>query len=57
MDMIRSQIMAQVALILKAKNSAIRLAVGKELLLKGLLDESGNGRKLSEEELEQVLDK
>jgi hypothetical protein len=57
MDMFRSQIMAQVALIPKAKNSAIGLAVGKELLLKGLLDESGNGRKLSEEELEQVLDK
>jgi hypothetical protein len=44
--------MAQVALTPKAKNSAIGLAVGKELLLKGLLDESGNGRKLFEEELE-----
>jgi hypothetical protein len=33
------------------------MAVGKELLLKGLLDEDANGRKLTKTELAQVFDK
>jgi hypothetical protein len=57
LELIRNQIFAQVAKTPDAKNSAIGLAVGKELLLKGLLDESCNGRKLSEGELEQVFDR
>jgi hypothetical protein len=57
MDLIRGQIMTQVALIPNTKSIAIGMAVGKELLLKGLLDECGEGRKLTEEELVQVLDK
>jgi hypothetical protein len=57
MDLIRDQIMTQVALTLNAKNSAIGMAVGKELLLKCLLVEHGEGRKLTEDELAQVFDK
>jgi hypothetical protein len=57
LELIWNQIFAQVAKMPNAKNSAIGLAVGKELLLKGLIDESCNGRKLSEGELEQVFDK
>jgi hypothetical protein len=57
MDLIRNQIMTQVALIPNAKNSAIGMAIGKELLLKGLLVEHGEGRKLTEDELAQVFDK
>jgi hypothetical protein len=57
MDMIRDQIMTQVALIPNAKNSAIGMAVWKELLLKGLLIEYGKGRKLTEDELAQVFNK
>ena len=55
MDFIRGQIRTQVALTPNAKNSAIGMAVGKELLLKGLLDESGEGKMLTEEELAQVF--
>jgi hypothetical protein len=57
MDLIRDQIMTQVALTPNAKNSAIGMAVGKELLLKGLLVDHGEGRKLTEDELAQVFDK
>jgi hypothetical protein len=57
MELIRDQIMTQVSLIPNAKNSAIGMAVGKELLLKGLLDERGEGKKLIEEELAQVFEK
>jgi hypothetical protein len=57
MDLIRDQIMSQVARTLNAKISTIGMAVGKELFLKGLLDEGANGRKLSETKLAQVFDK
>jgi hypothetical protein len=57
MDLIHDQIMIQVALIPNAKNSAIGMVVGKELLLKGLLVEHGEGRKPTEDELAQVFDK
>ena len=40
-----------------AKASAISLAIGRELLLKGLVDESGEGTKLTEEDLAQVFEK
>jgi hypothetical protein len=40
-----------------AKTSTIGLAVGRELLLKGLLDEENDGRKLTECEIALVFDK
>ena len=43
MELIRGQIMTQVALIPNAKNSTIGMAGRKELLLKGLLVENGKG--------------
>lgn len=49
--------MTQVSLIPNAKNSAIGMAVRKEFLLKGLLNERGKRRKLTEEELAQVFEK
>jgi hypothetical protein len=48
MDLIQDQIRTHVALIPNAKNSTIGTAVDKELLLKGLLDESGEGKMLIE---------
>jgi hypothetical protein len=57
MDLIRGQIMTQVALTPNAKNSAIGMVVGKELLLKGLLVKNSEGKKLTKEELAQVFDK
>ena len=50
MDIIREKVRDQVARTPHAKASAISLAVGRELLLKGLVDESGDGNKLGEEE-------
>ena len=50
MDIIREKVRDQVARTPHAKASAISLAVGKELLLKGLVDKSGEGNKLGEEE-------
>jgi hypothetical protein len=46
-ELICDQIMTQVALTSNAKNSTIGMAVEKKLLLKGLLDEHGKGRKLT----------
>jgi hypothetical protein len=57
MDLIRSHVLAEVARTPNAKNSAIGLAVGKELLLKGLIDEHCNGQKLTEDELAGVLER
>jgi hypothetical protein len=45
MDLIRDQILTEVARTPNAKTSTIGLAVGRELLLKGLLDEGNDGRK------------
>jgi hypothetical protein len=56
-DIIRQQIMIQVARTPNAKSSTIGMAVGRELLLKGLLNEDGNGRKLTESELVEVFEK
>jgi hypothetical protein len=57
MELIREEIMTQVACTPNAKSSAIRMAVGKELLLKGLLEEHGEAQKLTEDELAQVFDR
>jgi hypothetical protein len=51
------QIMTQVARTPNARSSAIGMAVGKEFLLKGLLDKHGEGRKLTKDELAQVFDR
>ena len=40
-----------------AKVSAIGIAVGKELLMKGLIDEAGDGKVLLEIELNSVFEK
>ena len=57
MDIIREKVRDQVAKTPHAKSSAISLVVGRELLMKGLVDENGDGKKLSEDDFAQVLDK
>ena len=57
MDQIRDEIRSQVAKTTTAKASAIGIAVGKELLMKGLIDEAGDGRVLSERELDSIFEK
>ena len=57
MDIIRERVRDQVSKTPHAKASAISLAVGRKLLLKGLVDESGKGSKLTEEDLAQVFEK
>ena len=57
MDIIREKVRDHVSKTPHAKASAISLAVGRELLLKGLVDESGKERKLTEEDLAQVFEK
>ena len=57
MDIIREKVRDEVARTPHAKANAISLAVGRELLLKGLVDESREGNKLGEEEFAQILEK
>ena len=57
MDIIREKIREQVSRTPHAKASAISLAMGKELLMKGLVDEFGEGKKLSEEDFVHVIQK
>ena len=57
MDIIREKIREQVSRTPHEKASAIFLVVGKELLMKGLVDKSGEGKKLSEEDFSQVIQK
>ena len=57
MDIIREKVRDQVAKTPHAKSSAISLVVGRELLMKGLVDENGDGKKLSEDDFAQVLEK
>ena len=57
LDSIHDEILHQVGKTPNTKVDAIRMAVGRELLLKGLVDESGNGRKFTKEELKHVFDK
>ena len=49
--------MAQVSKMPTAKSSAIEIVVGKELLMKGLIDEDGNWKALSEDELNLIFEK
>ena len=57
MEQIRNTVMAQVSKTPTAKSSAIEIAVGKELLMKGLIDKDGNGKALSEHELNLIFEK
>ena len=57
MDIIREKVRDQVTKTPHAKASAISLVVGRELLLKGLVDESSEGTKLTEEDFAQVFEK
>ena len=57
MDQIREEIKTQVAKTPSAKASAIGIAVGKELLMKGLINEDGDGKVLSELELNSILER
>ena len=47
----------QVPKTLSAKASAIGIAVGKELLMKGLINKDGDGKVLSQMEVNVVLEK
>ena len=51
MDIIREKVRDQITRTSYTKASAIFLAVGRELLMKGLIDESRDGTKLTEEDL------
>ena len=57
MDHIREEIKTQVAKTPSAKASAIGIAVGKELLMKGLINKDGDGKVLSKLELNCILEK
>ena len=57
MDQIWDSVKAQVAKTPTAKASAIGMFVGRELLMKGLINEDGNSKVLSEEELSQIFEK
>ena len=57
MDIIREKVRDQVAKTSQAKVSAISLVVGKEFLMKGLIDEKGHGKKLSKDDFTKVLEK
>ena len=57
MDQIREEVKLQVAKTPSAKASAIGITVGKELLMKGFINEDGDGKLLSESELSSVLEK
>ena len=57
MDVIRDIVKAQVAKTLTAKANAIEIVVGKELLMKALIDGDGNKKVLFEEELNFIIEK
>ena len=57
MDQICNEIKNQVAKTPTAKASAIGIAVGRELLMKGLIDEAGDGKVLTEHELDTIFEK
>ena len=57
MDQIQEEVKLQVAKTPSAKASAIGIAVGKELLIKGFINKDGDGKLLSESELSSVLEK
>ena len=55
MDEIWKNVKAEVAKTPSAKASTIHIAVRRELLMKGLIDEDGNGKVLLEEELNSIF--
>ena len=57
MEQICDEIKNQVAKTPTAKASAIGIAVGRELLMKGLTDEAGDKKVLSKHELDSVFEK
>ena len=57
MDQIWEEVKIQIAKTPSAKSSAIKIVVGKELLMKGLLNEDGDGKVRSKMELNVVLEK
>ena len=57
MEQIRNTMKAQVAKMPTAKASTIEIAVGKELLKKGFIDEDNNGKALLEDELNLIFEK
>ena len=57
MDIIYEKVRDQVARTPHAKASDISLVVGRELLMKGPVDELEDGKKLSKEDFAQVLEK
>ena len=57
MEQIRDTVMAQVSKTPVAKSSAIEITVRKELLMKGLIDDDGNGKALSEDKLNLIFEK
>ena len=57
MDQIRDTVKAEVSKTPIAKASAIQIVVGRELLMKGLIDEDGNRKVLSKEELNLIFKK
>ena len=57
MDIICEKVRDQVAKTPHAKVSAISLAIRRELLMKGLVDEKGDRKKLSEDDFTHVLEK
>ena len=52
MDIIQEKVKDAIAITLHAKASAISLAVDRELLLKGLVDKSREGKKFNEKDFE-----
>ena len=57
MEQIQDEIKTQVAKTPTTKSSTIGIAVGRELLLKGLIYEAGDGKVLTENELDLVFEK
>ena len=57
LEQICNDIKMRVARMPIAKTSAIGIAVGRELLMKGLIDEAGDGKVLYELELDSVFKK
>ena len=57
MEQIWDTVMAQVSKTPTTKSNAFEIAVGKELLMKGLIDDDDNGKALSEDELNLIFEK
>ena len=57
MDIIKEKVRNQAAKTPHAMARAILFVVGRKLLMKGLVDETREGKKLTEEDFVQVLEK